>query len=107
MVLQSPLMSKPGQATLPNLAVRHRLPAIFASSRYAAAGGLISYGVKFDDLFRRATSYVDRILQGTQPGELPVEQPTNFELVVNLKTANQIGLTIPSSILYRADKVIR
>ena len=67
----------------------------------------MSYGVKFDHLFRRATYYVDRILQGTRPGELPVEEPTNFEMVVNLKTAKQTGVTIPSSVLYRADKVIR
>jgi putative tryptophan/tyrosine transport system substrate-binding protein len=107
MVLQSPLMSKPRQATLPNLAIQNQLPAIFGSSRYVAAGGLMSYGVNFDDLFRRAATYVDRILQGTQPGELPVERPTTFELVVNLKTAKQLGVTMPSYILYKADKVIR
>jgi len=106
-VLMSPLMSKPEQATLPNLAIQHRLPAIFGHSRYAAAGGLMSYGVNVADIFRRAAYYVDRILRETQPGELPVEQPTKFELLVNLKTAKQTGVTIPSSVLYRADKVIR
>jgi len=107
MVLVSPLMRKPEQARLPNLALQHRLPSVFGQSRFVAAGGLMSYGPKFSDIFRRAAYYVDRVLHGTQPGELPVEQPTNFQLVINLKTAKQIGATIPSSLLYRADKVIR
>lgn len=107
MVLQSPLMSKPDRAILPNLAIQHRLPAIFGHSRYATVGGLMSYGVNVADTFRRAAHYVDRILQGTLAGELPVEQPTKFELLVNLRTAKKMGLTIPSSILYRADRVIR
>jgi putative tryptophan/tyrosine transport system substrate-binding protein len=89
------------------LAAKNRLPAMFQRAKYVEAGGLVSYGVSFTDLSRRVATYVDRILKGAKPGDLPVEQPTEFELVINLKTAKQLGITIPSSILYRADKVIR
>ena len=88
------------------LAMRHRLPAMFGVRDHAEAGGLMSYAADFDDLFRRSASYVDRILKGTKPADLPVEQATKFELVINLKTAKALGLTIPQSVLLRADQVI-
>ncbi len=89
------------------LAIKSRLPATYQSSEYVEAGGLMSYGVSIDDLNRRAAIYVDKILQGRKPADLPVEQPKKFEFVVNLKAAKQIGLTIPPNVLARADRVIR
>ena len=88
------------------LAPRHKLPAVYPARFYATAGGLISYGPDYLDQFRRAAGYVDRILKGEKPGDLPVQAPTKYELVVNLKTAKELGLTIPSAVLARADAVI-
>jgi putative ABC transport system substrate-binding protein len=88
-------------------AAKKRLPVIFAESEFVDAGGLMSYGADTRDLYRRAGTYVDKILKGANAGELPIERPTKFEFIINLKTAKQIGLTIPQSVLYRADKVIR
>jgi hypothetical protein len=89
------------------LASKDRLPVFYSARAFADAGGLMSYGVNYADLFRRSAGYVDKILKGAKPGDLPIEQPTKFELVVNLKTAKALGLTIPESILLRADEVIR
>ena len=89
------------------LAIKHRLPSMFEGSEYPDAGGLMSYSGNDAETFRRAAAYVDKILKGAKPADLPVEQPTKFELVINLKTAKQIGITIPPSVLARADKVIR
>jgi putative ABC transport system substrate-binding protein len=89
-----------------SLAARNKVPAIYYSDNMSAEGGLISYGVDFADLFRRAAPYVDRILRGAMPAELPVQQPAKFELTVNRKTASALGLTIPKSLLLRADRVI-
>jgi putative ABC transport system substrate-binding protein len=89
------------------LAVKSRLPAIYNRPEYVEDGGLVFYGVSYTDLFRRAATYVDKILKGTKPDELPVEQPKKFEFIINLKAAKQIGLTIPPNVLARADKVIK
>jgi putative ABC transport system substrate-binding protein len=88
-------------------AVNSRLPAIFWLSDFVEDGALMSYGVSFTDLSRRAATYVDKILKGAKPGDLPVEQPTKFEFVINLKAAKQIGVTIPPNVLARADRVIK
>ena len=89
------------------LAGKYRLPAIYFGKEFVDEGGLMSYGVDYDDLFRRAAVYVDKILKGAKPGDLPVQQATKFEFVINLKTAKQIGLTIPVNVLERANKVIQ
>ena len=92
---------------LVELAAKARLPAIFSATEYVQAGGLMAYAPSFRYNFHRAAVYVDKILKGAKPADLPVEQPTNFELVINLKTAKALGLTIPPSLLARADQLIQ
>ena len=95
------------RARVASLAIKHHLPAIYHQSQYVEAGGLMSYGASFTDMDRRAAIYVDKILKGAKPAEMPVEQPTKFELVINLKTAKQMGLAVPPTVLAKADRVIK
>ena len=106
LVLQNPVANTQ-RIQIIDLAVKNRLPAIYYREEFVEAGGLMIYGVSGTDLFRRAATYVDKILKGAKPADLPVEQPTKFEFVINLKAAKQIGLTIPPNVLARADRVIR
>ena len=105
-VLTGPLMLANEKRTA-GFALKSRLPSMYGRRESVDAGGLMSYGADEADSYRRVAYYVDRILKGAKPADLPVEQPTKFELVINLKTANQIGLTVPQSMLYRADRVIK
>jgi putative ABC transport system substrate-binding protein len=104
-VLPSPFLNA-HRRLLIDLAARYRLPAMYEFREYVRDGGLMSYGVSLPDMYRRAASYVDRILKGAKPGDLPIEQATKFELVINLKTAKALGLTVPPALLARADQVI-
>jgi putative ABC transport system substrate-binding protein len=106
LVLQAPVFFSHRQQIV-DLAAKSRLPAIYPQTEYMEAGGLMYYGANTPDLFRRAATYVDKILKGAKPAQIPVEQPTSFEFIINLKAAKQIGLTIPPNVLARADKVIR
>jgi putative ABC transport system substrate-binding protein len=106
LVLASPVALSQRQQIL-DLAVKSRLPIIFPQNEYVEDGGLMSYAPSYADLFRRAAIYVDKILKGAKPADLPVEQPTKFEFTINLKAAKQIGLTVPPNVLVRADRVIR
>jgi putative tryptophan/tyrosine transport system substrate-binding protein len=105
-IVPSPMLFTHRQR-LAEFAIRHRLPTVVGSREYVEAGGLASFGTDYPDLFRRAATFVDKILKGAKPSDLPVEQPTKFELVINLKTAKALGLTIPPSLLARADEVIQ
>jgi putative ABC transport system substrate-binding protein len=106
LALMDPALSS-RQRRILDFLVQHRLPAIFESRAWVEAGGLISYGANYPEAHKRAAALVDKILKGAKPADLPVEQPTKFEMIVNLKTAKQIGLTIPPNVLARADKVIK
>jgi putative tryptophan/tyrosine transport system substrate-binding protein len=92
---------------LVDLAAKHRLPAVYPSREFVDAGGLMAYGANLADLYRRAATHVDKILRGAKPADLPVEQPTKFDFVINLKTAKALGLTIPPALLSRADEIIQ
>ena len=102
----SPIIST-AEARIVEFAAKNRLPAMYAQPEFVDAGGLMSYAPSYTDLFHRAATYVDKILKGTRPADLPVEQPTKFEFIINLKAAKQLGVTIPQSVLYRADRVIK
>ena len=106
LALMDPVLNSYQKQILDFLA-KNRLPAIFENKAWVEAGGLISYGANYADVHRRAATLMDKILKGAKPADLPVEQPTRFELFINLKTAKEIGVTIPQSVLYRADKVIK
>jgi putative ABC transport system substrate-binding protein len=97
----------PHRKQIANLAINHKLPSMFDSSLWIEPGGLIAYSSNDSESYRRAAVYVDKILKGTKPADIPVEQPTKFELAINLKTAKQIGLTIPPGVLARADRVVK
>lgn len=106
LVLPDPVFNVVHRGRIVGLAEKSRLPAMYGARDFAAAGGLMSYGPNYADLFRRAATYVDKILKGASPTDLPVEQPTKFELIINLKTAKALGLTIPIALLGRTDEVI-
>jgi putative ABC transport system substrate-binding protein len=106
MVLGSPLIGM-NRRQITDLASKNRLPAIYTLKENADAGGLMSYGTNFQELWRRAATYVDKILKGAKPADLPIEQATKFDFVINLKAAKRIGLTIPPNVLARADRVIK
>jgi len=106
LVLQSPFFNSQ-RKQIADLAIKNRLPVNFPQNEYVEEGGLVSYAPNYADLFRRAATYVDKILKGAKPADLPVEQPKTFELIINLKAAKQIGLTIPPNVLVRADRVIK
>ena len=107
LVRVSGFLVNPSRTEIVGLAVKSRLPVMYERADEVDAGGLMSYGVSIPDLYRRAATYVDKILKGAKSADLPIEQPTKFELVINLKAAKQIGLTIPESVVFRADRVIK
>jgi putative ABC transport system substrate-binding protein len=106
LVLGGPVLNS-YRIQITDLAAKNRLPAVYGQAEYTDAGGLMVYGASVTEMFRRAATYVDKILKGAKPADLPVEQPTKFELIINLKAAMQISLTVPPNLLARADKVIR
>ena len=106
MVVGIDTLTQSNHGLIIELAAKHHVPAIYPSREFVDAGGLISFGVNYPDLYRRAATFVDKIFKGAKPNDLPVEQPTKFELIFNLKSAKAIGLTVPPMLLARADEVI-
>jgi putative ABC transport system substrate-binding protein len=106
LIVNSDIFTSRNRASIVAAAARHRVPAIYPFAFFTAAGGLAAYGTDIPDLWRRAASYLDRILRGEKPADLPVQAPTKFELMINLKTARALGLEIPPTLLARADEVI-
>jgi putative ABC transport system substrate-binding protein len=106
LIVESSSMLFTSRTRLAELALKNRLPTVFAQREYAAAGGLMAYAADFSDLFRRTATYVDKILKGAKPGDLPVEQPVKFDFVINLKTAKALGLDVSPTLLGQADEVI-
>jgi putative ABC transport system substrate-binding protein len=106
MIIFADVLTLANERKLADLAFANKLPAMFGFREFTQMGGLISYGANLSDMWRHAAPYVDKILRGTDPGELPIEQPTRFELVINLKTAKTLGIEVPTSILLRADELI-
>jgi len=106
-LIELPSLPLPGTKTVADFAARARLPSIHSARESVLAGGLLSFGPNYPSLYRRAAYFVDKILKGASPADLPVEQPTSFDLVINLKTAQALGLTIPSSVLHRASEIIQ
>jgi ABC-type uncharacterized transport system substrate-binding protein len=106
LIVTASVLAEARRDLIVTLAARHKLPAIYYVRAFVAAGGLLSYGPDYIDQYRRAAGYVDRILKGEKPGDLPVQAPTKYELVINLKTAKALGLDVPASVLARADEVI-
>jgi putative ABC transport system substrate-binding protein len=106
LVVDQDALAQANKELIVSLAAKHRLPAMYPAKDYAAAGGLVNFGVDYPDLYRRAATYVDKILKGAKPADLPVEQPTKFELVINQRTAKALGITVPPIMLARADEVI-
>ena len=105
-IILSPLVTLNSKRIV-ELALKHRLPGIYPTGQFVEEGGLMSYGTSIADLYRRAATYVDKILKGRMPADLPIEQPMKFDFIVNLKAAKQIGVTVPPNVLVRADRVIR
>jgi putative ABC transport system substrate-binding protein len=106
MMVSVDALTQENRRLIAELAANHRLPAIYVSKEYINAGGLIAYGPSYPDLYRRAAIYVDKIFRGASPSSLPVEQPTKFELIINLKAARAMGIEVPMTLLVRADEVI-
>ena len=106
-VITAGRVMRPNEKRIVGFALKSRLPSVSSSEEFVDAGGLLSYGADLSDSFRRVATYIDKILKGAKPADLPIEQPTKFELIINLKTAEQIGLVIPPNVLARANRIIR